>query len=65
MRAIRRSEYLSFAYQQLTENNSNTVVSVSGSAQDAHIVDALRAGSTRDVAVAVLPGTRVEVAGCA
>jgi Domain of unknown function (DUF4917) len=63
MRAIRRSEYLSFAYQQLVENSSNTVIfGTRFGDQDAHIVDALRAGGTRDFAVAVLPGTRVEVA---
>jgi hypothetical protein len=56
LRAIRRSDYLSFAYTQLSEDTAPTVIfGASFGSQDEHIVQALRNGGRRKVAVSVLP----------
>lgn len=58
LRAIRRSDYLSFAYRRLSENRDATVVfGASFGPQDEHIVKALRAGGRRNIAISILPGT--------
>jgi hypothetical protein len=55
-RAIRRSDYLSFGYQQLSENRDPVVIfGASFGPQDEHIVQALRKGGRRKVAVSVYP----------
>ncbi|BBZ50282.1 DUF4917 family protein [Mycobacterium heidelbergense] len=62
LRAIRRSDYLSFAYQQLSTNTDPTVVfGASFGAQDAHIVKGLRKGGRRRIAISVLPGEDYEI----
>ncbi|CPS07006.1 DUF4917 family protein [Mycobacteroides abscessus] len=56
LRAIRRSDYLSFGYQKLWENSSPTVIfGASFGPQDAHIVRALRSGPQRKIAISVFP----------
>lgn len=62
LRAVRRSDYLSFAHQRLAENRDATVIfGASFGPQDQHIVKALRAGGRRNVAISVLPGADDEV----
>lgn len=56
MRAIRRSPYLTHCYDALTDNEDNTViVGHSLSDWDDHIIEALRRGRPRDIAVAIYP----------
>jgi hypothetical protein len=63
-RTIRRSDYLSFALDNLREDQEATVVfGASLSGQDDHIVDALRRGPRRRIAVGLRPGTREAVLG--
>jgi len=63
-RTIRRSDYLSFALDNLREDEEATVVfGASLSVQDDHIVAALRNGPRRRIAVALLPGTRESILG--
>lgn len=55
-RAIRRSDYLSFGYQQLTQNDDPVIIfGASFGPQDNHIVQAVRNGGRRAVAVSVYP----------
>ncbi|MBU9762246.1 DUF4917 family protein [Mycobacterium sp. TNTM28] len=57
LRAIRRSDYLSFAYRRLSENHDATVIfGASFGPQDEHIVSALRAEGRRNIAISILPG---------
>jgi Domain of unknown function (DUF4917) len=63
-RAIRRSDYLSFGYQQLTENNDPIVIfGASFGSQDDHIVKAVRKGGRRAVAISVYPRSRPRFSG--
>ncbi len=56
MRAIRRSDYLSFAYQELSENTSPTIIfGASFGPQDDHIVKALRKGAGRRIGISIFP----------
>lgn len=56
LRAIRRSDYLSFGYQELFENKDPTIVfGASFGLQDAHIVKALRNGARRKICISILP----------
>lgn len=58
MRVIRRSEYLSFAREQLFNDSNNTVIfGASFGDQDDHIVEALRAGGRRRVAISIRSGS--------
>jgi hypothetical protein len=62
LRAIRRSDYLSFAYRLLAENRDATVIfGASFGRQDDHIVKALRTGGRRNVAISVRPGAHHKV----
>lgn len=61
-RTIRRSDYLSFALEALRADEEDTVVfGHSLSAQDAHVVTALRRGGKRQVAIGVRPTTRSRI----
>jgi hypothetical protein len=61
MRAIRNSDYLTFARQQLIDDDADTVIfGANFAAQDSHIVEAINAGARRQIAVSVHPGTRAE-----
>ncbi len=61
LHVIRRSDYLSFARQQLNDDASDTVIfGASFSDQDQHIVAALRSGGRRRIAISVYPGTQVQ-----
>jgi hypothetical protein len=58
MRVIRRSDYLTFARQKLIDDTADTVIfGASFGRQDAHIVQALRTGGRRKIAISVRPGT--------
>jgi hypothetical protein len=55
-RAIRRSDYLTFATEALADDNLDTVVfGHSLGASDAHILEALRVGTKKRIAVGLLP----------
>lgn len=57
LRVIRRSDYLSFARQKLIDDLSDTVIfGASFGPQDTHIVDALRTGGRRKIAISIRPG---------
>jgi Domain of unknown function (DUF4917) len=59
MAVIRRSDYLSYALQTLSDNRSNTVIfGASFGAQDKHITDAIASGPKRHVAISIRPGTQ-------
>lgn len=61
LRAIRSSDYLTFARQQLIDDEADTVIfGANFAAQDNHIVRAINAGARRRIAVSVHPGTRAE-----
>jgi hypothetical protein len=61
LRAIRKSEYLSFARSALTDDAAATVVfGASFGPQDAHVVRSLRIGGRRNIAISILPGTNAE-----
>jgi Domain of unknown function (DUF4917) len=56
LRTIRKSDYLSFAYDRLVHDSHPTVVFGSSlSDQDEHIVKALRVGGRRRIAVGIYP----------
>lgn len=56
VRAIRRSDYLSFAYEALEEEERDTVVfGASLGPSDQHILAALNAGPRRTIAISVYP----------
>jgi Domain of unknown function (DUF4917) len=56
MSVIRRSDYLSFARRELNDDTSDTVVfGASFGQRDDHIVQALRAGGRRRIAISLLP----------
>ena len=59
MAVIRRSDYLTYALQTLSEDASNTVVfGTSFGIQDKHIAAAITAGRKREIAISVRPGTQ-------
>ena len=61
-RTIRRSDYLAFALDSLRRDDADTVVfGAALSAQDDHIVAALRAGRRRRIAVGLLPDGREKI----
>jgi len=56
LRSIRRSDYLSFSYDRLVSDNSPTVIlGTQLSDSDQHIVNALKAGPSRTIAIAIYP----------
>lgn len=62
LRTIRRSDYLSFAYDRLVQDDQPAVVFGSSlSKQDEHIVRALLAGGRRRVVVGIYPAGREHV----
>jgi hypothetical protein len=59
MAVIRRSDYLSYALQTLSDNTSNTVIfGASFRDQDKHIATAIASGPKRHIAISVRPGTQ-------
>jgi hypothetical protein len=59
MDMIRRSEYLTYALQTLSNNTSNTVIfGASFADQDKHIAQAITSGPKRHIAISVRPGTQ-------
>jgi hypothetical protein len=57
MAVIRRSDYLSYALQTLSENRTNTVIfGASFGPQDKHITEAIASGPKRHIAISVRPG---------
>jgi hypothetical protein len=59
MAVIRRSDYLSYSLQTLSDNTSNTVVfGASFGAQDKHIAAAIASGPKRHIAISIRPGTQ-------
>jgi Domain of unknown function (DUF4917) len=57
MDVIRRSEYLSYALQALSDNGTNTVIfGASFGPQDKHIADAIASGPKRHIAISIRPG---------
>jgi hypothetical protein len=66
LRVIRRSDYLTFARQELIDDAWDTVIfGVGFGAQDEHIVRALRAGGRRRMAISIRPGTPDQVTAAA
>jgi hypothetical protein len=60
LRAIRRSDYLSFALRQLERNRSDMVIFGSSlDAQDRHIIDAMNVGRSRRIAISLRAGGRM------
>ncbi|MEV6242652.1 DUF4917 family protein [Lentzea sp. NPDC051838] len=56
LRAIQRSDYLSFAYRDFLADEQPTVVFGAGlGSPDRHIVDALTAGPSRPIAISIYP----------
>ncbi|MDX8031740.1 DUF4917 family protein [Lentzea sp. BCCO 10_0856] len=56
LRAIQRSDYLSFAYRDFLADEQPTVVFGAGlGSPDRHIVDALTAGPPRQIAISIYP----------
>ncbi|MCS7484575.1 DUF4917 family protein [Umezawaea endophytica] len=56
LRAIQRSDYLSFAHRRLQEDQAHTVVFGAGlGASDRHVAEALATGQQRSIAVSVYP----------
>jgi Domain of unknown function (DUF4917) len=58
---IRRSDYLTYALQTLSNNTSDTVIfGASFGEQDKHISDAIDAGGKRRIAISIRPGTKAQ-----
>jgi len=58
MAVIRRSDYLTYALQTLSDNTSDTVIfGASFGTQDKHIVTAIASGPRRHIAISIRPGT--------
>jgi hypothetical protein len=61
MAVIRRSDYLTYALQELSNDTSDTVIfGASFGTQDTHIVNAINAGHRRRLAVSIHPGTQAQ-----
>ena len=61
MAVIRRSDYLTYALQALSENMTDTVIfGASFADQDAHIIGAIASGRQRRIAISIHPGTRAQ-----
>ena len=61
MARIRRSVYLTYALQSLSDNISDTVIfGANFGDQDAHIADAIGAGAQRSIAISVRRGSRAK-----
>jgi hypothetical protein len=61
MAVIRRSDYLAFALQSLSDDEADTVIfGASFGPQDGHITNALNAGERRNIAISVRPGSPAE-----
>jgi Domain of unknown function (DUF4917) len=59
MAVIRRSDYLTYALQTLSDNTSNTVIfGASFGDQDKHIASAITSGPKRHIAISIRPGTQ-------
>jgi len=59
VRAIRRSEYLSFCLDTLADDDEDLAIfGHSLSSQDQHIIDAVNSGRTREIAVSIRPTGR-------
>lgn len=59
MAVIRRSDYLTYALETLSDNTANTVIfGASFGEQDKHIAAAIASGPKRDIAISIRPGTQ-------